>query len=130
MFPSNYLQDIVQKWRSVRFGNRSDVVPSLRLVYQLDDENVPPEGNIFNSSPAHELFEEISTKANEAVAKKLVTAMPDKAVLRRQSPPNLRRLQTFTDRMTGIGYEIDITSSGTLQSSLFKIDDDDIRKGV
>jgi protein SSD1 len=99
-------------------------------MYQLDDENIPPEGNIFNTSPAHELVEEICCKTNEVVAKKLYTNMPDKAVLRRQTPPNTRRLQTFTERMSAIGYDIDITSSGTLQSSLYKIKDDDVRKGV
>jgi protein SSD1 len=105
-------------------------VPSLRLVYQLDDENIPPEGNIFNSSPAHEIVEELCCRANEAVAKRIYAAMPDKAVLRRQTPPNSRRLQTFMDRMSGINLEIDTASSGTLQSSLFKIPDDDIRKGA
>jgi protein SSD1 len=99
-------------------------------MYQLDDENVPPEANIFNSSPAHELVEELCCRANEAVAKKIYAAMPDKAVLRRQSGPNPRRLQTFNERMTAIGFDIDTSSSGTLQSSVFKIEDDDTRKGV
>jgi protein SSD1 len=32
--------------------------------------------------------------------------------------------------MTALGYEMDSTSSGTLQNSLFKVDDTDIRKGM
>jgi len=69
-------------------------------------------------------------KANFYVAQKLAQGLPEKALLRRQSPPNPRRLQTFADRMTRLGYEIDTTSSGTLQNSLFKVDDSDIRKGM
>lgn len=54
--------------------------------------------------------------------------MPDKAFLRRQAPPNPRRLQTFAERMTRIGYDIDTSSSGALQNSLFNVKDAGIRK--
>lgn len=121
-------QAIAQKFREARFGNRSSNIPSLRLLYQLDDENMPVEHNIFDSSPAHELIEEISHKANTFVAKKLSTALPEKAFLRRQTSPNARRLQTFADRMNRLGYEIDTDSSGTLQNSLFKVQDAGLRK--
>jgi protein SSD1 len=56
--------------------------------------------------------------------------MPEKALLRRQQPPNMRRLQTFTERMGHIGYEIDTTSSGSLQHSIFVVEDADVRKGM
>ncbi|KAF2667852.1 RNB-domain-containing protein [Microthyrium microscopicum] len=125
------LNSIIRRWRQARYGDRSEVeIPALRLVYQLDDENVPPENNIFNSSPAHELIEEICCKANYFVANKLHEAMPEKAFLRRQDAPNMRRLQTFHERMNGIGLDIDTESSGSLQNSIFKIEDDDTRKGV
>ena len=48
--------------------------------------------------------------------------------MRRQAPPNPRKLQTFAGRMTRIGYEIDITSSGGLQNSLLNVTDTEIRK--
>lgn len=66
--------------------------------------------------------------ANSIVATKLFMAMPEKAFLRRQCPPNIRRLRTFVDRMNRLGFDIDGSSSGTLQSSLFQIQDADIRK--
>lgn len=69
-------------------------------------------------------------KANAYVAQRLAAALPEKALLRRQGPPNPRRLQTFVDRMTALGYEMDSSSSGSLQNSLFKVDDSDIRKGM
>lgn len=124
------LHHITQKLRQVRFGGRAADAPSLRLMYQLDDENVPVEENIFNSSPAHECIEELSHLANAFVAKQLAAALPEKALLRRQQFPNPRRLTTIAERMGAIGYEIDTESSGTLQNSLFQVEDSDIRKGM
>lgn len=103
---------------------------SLRLLYQLDDENVPVENNIFNSSPAHELVEELEHRANAFVAQRIYQSFGEKAWLRRQAPPNPRRLQTFAERMTNIGYDIDVSSSGELQNSVFGIDDPNLRKGM
>jgi protein SSD1 len=100
------------------------------LIHQLDDENVPVENNIFEFTPSRELIEELMNKANLFIAQKLIRGLPEKAFLRRHGAPNSRRLQTFADRMTRIGYEIDTTSSGTLQNSLFKVDDPEIRKGM
>lgn len=124
------LNHITQKFREARFGHRTTDIQSLRLIYQQDDENVPVESNIFNSSPSHELIEELSLKANEFAARKLYAGLPEKALLRRHAPPNPRRLQTFTERMSHIGFDIDTDSSGTLQNSLFKVDDQEIRKGM
>ncbi|KAI9759029.1 MAG: hypothetical protein M4579_002618 [Chaenotheca gracillima] len=124
------LYELAKKFREARFGSRSAKISPLRLLYQLDDENVPVEHNIFDSSYAHELIEELTHKANAFVAQKIAVGMPEKAFLRRQAAPNPRRLQTFANRMNRIGYEIDTTSSGTLQNSLFKAENDDIRKGL
>ncbi|KAI9691758.1 MAG: hypothetical protein M1822_007830 [Bathelium mastoideum] len=124
------LSHVCQKLREARFGGRSSTIPPLRLLYQLDDENVPVEQNIFDSSPAHELIEELSHLTNSFVAKKIYAGLPEKALLRRQAAPNPRRLQTFAERMTAIGYEIDTESSGSLQNSLFQVKDTDIRKGM
>lgn len=122
------MKTIAQKFRELRYGNRSTKVPPLRLIHQLDDENVPVEHNIFNSTPAHEIMEELGHKANAAVAERIVRAMPEKALLRCQAPPNFRRLAVFAQRMTQIGHEIDTTTSGTLWNSLFNVDDGDLRK--
>lgn len=124
------LNAVAQKFRESRLGSDGETIAPLRLVYQLDDENVPVEQNIFDSTPSHELIEELLHKANSYVAQKIAKGLPDKALLRRQGAPNPRRLQTFSDRMNKIGYEIDTTSSGSLQNSLFKVDDTNIRKGM
>ncbi|KAK3085187.1 Translational repressor, partial [Teratosphaeriaceae sp. CCFEE 6253] len=35
------LHTVTQKFRQARFGGEEAVIPPLRLLYQLDDENVP-----------------------------------------------------------------------------------------
>ena len=124
------LHNIIQKFRQARFGGEEAVVPPLRLMYQLDDENVPVEQNIFTSSPAHEMIEELSHKTNSLVAQTIYEKMGERALLRRQANPNPRRLQTFSERMFNIGYEMDTTTSASLQNSLFRIEDEDVRKGM
>lgn len=124
------LHSITQKFRQARYSSDETAIPPLRLLYQLDDENVPVEHNIFDSSPAHEMIEELSHKTNALVAQKIFGGLQDRALLRRQAPPNPRRLRTFAERMTNLGYEIDISSSASLQNSLFRIEDEEVRKGM
>ncbi|KAF3914465.1 hypothetical protein AA313_de0203475 [Arthrobotrys entomopaga] len=124
------LQRITYKFRQVRFQAGDISVPALRLFFQLDDENVPVEDNLFNTTPSHEIIEELMIKANTYVGAKLLKSFPEKAILRRHATPMKRRLDTFADRMNAIGYDIDVSSSAALQKSLFKIEDEDIRKGM
>ncbi len=124
------LHTVANRFRESRYGSQSANLPQLRLFYQIDDENVPVEHNIFDSSASHEIIEELSHKANAVVAEKIFAAFPETAFLRRQASPNARRLQTFAERMTKAGYEIDTSSSGALQNSLFKVQDIDFRKGM
>ncbi|EGS20956.1 uncharacterized protein CTHT_0027950 [Thermochaetoides thermophila DSM 1495] len=124
------LNVLTQKFREARLKADGEPIAPLRLVKLLDDENVPVKGNLFDTSAAMELVEELMCKTNTFVAERLVRGLPDKAILRKHAPPNPRRLQTFVERMTALGYEIDTTSSGTLQNSLFKVEDADIRKGM
>ena len=125
------LHEITNKFRQARFGGDTVAnIPPLRLIYQLDDENVPVEHNIFDSSAAHEMIEEISHKTNAFVAETIYEAMPDRALLRKQASPNPRRLQLFAERMHNINIDIDISSSASLQNSLFRIEDEQVRKGT
>lgn len=124
------LNAVAQKFREARLGSEDEPISPLRLLHQLDDENIPIQHNLFDSTAGTELVEELLHKANAYVAQRLHQALPEKALLRRQAAPNARRLQTFVERMRAIGYDIDTTSSGTLQNSLFKVDHDDIRKGM
>ncbi|ERS98730.1 hypothetical protein HMPREF1624_05517 [Sporothrix schenckii ATCC 58251] len=124
------LRLVTDKFREARLGSAGEPVAPLRLVQQLDDENIPIEHNIFDTTPAVELVEELMHKVNAHVAKLLAEGLPQKALLRRHAEPNSRRLQTIVERLTALGYDIDSTTSGTLQNSLFKVEDADIRKGM
>ncbi|AEO56471.1 hypothetical protein MYCTH_2301470 [Thermothelomyces thermophilus ATCC 42464] len=124
------LNGLTRKFRETRLGAGGEAIAPLRLLQQLDDENIPVKHNIFDTTPATELVEELMHKANEFVAQRLARALPEKALLRRHAAPIPRRLQTFVERMTALGYEIDSSSSGTLQNSLFRVEDADIRKGM
>ncbi|KAI8633033.1 hypothetical protein F5Y19DRAFT_471290 [Xylariaceae sp. FL1651] len=124
------LNAVAQKFQEARLGSEGELTAPLRLLHHLDDENIPIQHNIFDSTPGTELVEELMHKANAYVAQRLSNGLPEKALLRRQGAPNARRLQTFVERMRALGYDIDTTSSGTLQNSLFKVDDSDIRKGM
>jgi protein SSD1 len=124
------LHDIAQKLRRSRYASDEPEIPSLRLLYSLDDENVPVEHNIFDSSPSHEMIEELSHKTNAVVAEKLYAGLKERALLRTQKFPKARRLRTFAERMTNLGYDIDISNSAALQNSLFRIEDPEIRKGM
>jgi protein SSD1 len=122
------LQKFTKLSREHRYGVTEGEIPPLRLLYQTDDENVPKTENVFESRPAYELVEELLIKANQLVAEKIAPAMPEKALLRRQSPPHPRRLTTFGDRINRLGYNLDTSSSAALQSGLFKLEDADVRK--
>ncbi|KAI5300152.1 hypothetical protein KEM55_009136 [Ascosphaera atra] len=124
------LRTIAVKLREKRFGLRVEDPPALNLLSLLDDQNVPVQPNVYHSTPAHEMIQEIMHKTNELVAKLMYSNLPHMSLLRRQPAPNARRLQTFVDRMTNLGYKIDATSSGSLQTSLFQIEDDDIRESM
>ena len=124
------LNAVSQKFREARLGAGGEPIAPLRLWQQLDDENNPVQENLFDSTQALEMVEELMHKANAYVAQRLAEAMPEKALLRRQPAPNPRRLQTFVERMTALGYDIDSSGSGAVQNSLFKVDDGDLRKGM
>ncbi|SPQ21611.1 0da26f18-69f5-4257-acff-cbe8a5241428 [Thermothielavioides terrestris] len=124
------LNVLTQKFREARLGAGGEPIAPLRLLQQLDDENIPVRHSLFDTTPATEMVEELMHKANAYVAQRLARALPEKALLRRHAAPNPRRLQTFVERMTALGYEIDPSSSGTLQNSLFRVEDSDIRKGM
>ncbi|ORY71213.1 uncharacterized protein BCR38DRAFT_453817 [Pseudomassariella vexata] len=124
------LNAVAHKFREARLGSEEEPISPLRLLHQLDDENIPIQHNIFDATSGTEMVEELLHRANAHVAQQLAQGLPEKAILRRQAAPNARRLQTFVERMRALGHDIDTTSSGTVQNSLFKVDDGEIRKGM
>ena len=101
---------------------------TLRLLHQLDDEAIPVEENIFHSTPAQALIEELSITTNAFIAQKIATALPDKALLRRHAPAIQRRIDIFGNRMNRLCHNIDITNGASIQNSLLNLESDIIRK--
>ncbi|KFH47604.1 Virulence protein-like protein [Hapsidospora chrysogenum ATCC 11550] len=124
------LNAISGKFRETRLAADGEPIAPLRLLQQLDEENNPVQHNLFDSTTALELVEELMHKANAYVAQRLAEGLPEKALLRRQASPIPRRLQTFVERMTALGYDIDSSSSSALQNSLFRVENSDLRKGM
>ena len=60
--------------------------------------------------------------ANMAVAKKISDYFPDLALLRRHEPPKPKPLSEFLDFALSVGYNIDSTSSASLQASFNEIE--------
>lgn len=121
---------MTKKSRQQRYSAEAVDIPATRLLYQTDDENVPVQENIFETRPAYEIVEEVLIKTNSLVAEKIATALPEKALLRRQSPPSARRLKTFDDRINRLGVKVDTSSSAALLSGLFGLEDVSVRKGL
>lgn len=124
------LDAITIKLREARLNVTDEAVTPLRLLHQLEDENLPIQRNIFESTPAVELVEELVHQANSKVAQLLAKGLPSHAILRRQSMPNHHRAQKICDRLQALGYSIDYTNGAGLQNSLFKVADANVRKGI
>jgi len=114
--------------RKQRYSAENIDIPALRLVYQLDDENIPVEDNIFETRPTYEIVEELFIRTNSFIAQKIAAGLPEKALLRRHSPPNQRRVENFAERMNRYDQNIDVSSSAALQTSLFRLKDPVVRQ--
>lgn len=88
------------------------------------------EENIFHSTPAQGVIEELAILTNATVAHRIAVALPDKALLRRHAPALQRRIDTFGERMNRLGFNIDITDGATLQNSVLNLESDIVRKGM
>lgn len=64
--------------------------------------------------------------ANLSVAKHIAVTFPEQTLLRRHAPPIMRRMESFTELSQQLGYNIDGSSSHSLQKSLADIKDPEI----
>lgn len=71
------------------------------------------------------MIEEFMLLANMSVAKKIKKDFPDQAFLRHHEPPVQRMLDEAKASLESAGIFIDVSSSGGLQSTLWKYCDDD-----
>jgi protein SSD1 len=72
--------------------------------------------------------EELFIRTNSFVGRKIAAGLPEKALLRRHSPPNQRRIENFAERMNRYKQDIDVSSSAALQTSLYRLQDPVVRQ--
>ncbi|KAN0065070.1 Translational repressor [Thecaphora frezii] len=121
------LDRLAKKMRARRFDGGALKINNVKLSFRLDENGLPMDANIYKTYDAHQLIEEFMLQANMDVASQIAAGLPDVALLRRHECPLDRRLDGFLKRAKSMGYEIDISTAGSLYKSLQKIDDEKTR---
>jgi protein SSD1 len=121
------LHDISQILHEVRFKNGALSTTSLRLSFKLDTNGNPVDCGQYEQTEAHRLVEEFMLITNIAVAEQIAVNFPEQALLRRHDMPIERRLNAFMERAKGLGYDMDVSSSGALMKSFEAVEDPVVR---
>ncbi|ODQ80775.1 hypothetical protein BABINDRAFT_160988 [Babjeviella inositovora NRRL Y-12698] len=122
---------ISREFRRQRLNNKTlNRTPNLALLNQLDDEKVRLDLNIFKDHASLSMMDEILYKVNAAVAQKVHAVLGESALLRRHPLPTLSKIESFAKRVEILGFNIDTSTSTSLQTSILKIEDPVKRKAV
>lgn len=111
--------------RARRFENGALRIDNVKLSFALDEDGRPIDCVVYERKDSHSLIEEFMLTANQAVAQKIASALPEQALLRRHEMPIARRLEGFTKRAGKLGYDFDITSAGSLMKSFKALSKED-----
>jgi len=105
--------------RKLRFENGALALNGIKLTFQLgDDGQTPMLCEPYPIRDSNRLIEEFMLLANYLVAQRLITHAGGLALLRQHSPPSQDGLQNVIDLAKEKGFDIDGTTSQTLQESL------------
>ncbi|CEP12621.1 hypothetical protein [Parasitella parasitica] len=98
----------------------------------FDDPNQPTQATISSSRPdIVKIVKEFLFMANKCVAQKISSQYPEQALLRRQAPPNSRKINELKDYASRyLGVELNISSAIAIQESVQDIRDDELRQLV
>lgn len=109
--------------RRLRFGNGALALNGIKLAFQLgEDRETPQLCAPYPIRDSNRLIEEYMLLANYFVAQRLITHAHGRALLRNHSPPIELGMQSVVDvSKEAINFEIDTTSSSTLQASLSRL---------
>ncbi|GFS07883.1 DIS3-like exonuclease 2 [Elysia marginata] len=115
------LNKIALNLRKQRFDNGALRLDQVKLQYSLNSDTGLPNGySIYQQKDSNRLIEEFMLLANMAVAHKITKTFPDKAVLRRHPPPQVKPLMQVEELCENLGLEVDAGTAGSLQRSLWK----------
>ena len=91
--------------------------------FVLDEDGFPVSCQVQEGHGSNTLVEELMLMANIAVAHRLHTSQPDTAVLRKHERPKQTELEGVAAMAKSLGYNLDVTSSQTLEESLLRLED-------
>ncbi len=107
--------------REKRFNNGAINFHSTEIGFKLDEKGKPVETFVKESKEANHLVEEFMLLANKSVAaligKPQANKTPKTFVYRVHDQPNPEKLNTFTQFLTKLGYNLDIRSHDALAKS-------------
>lgn len=121
------LNSIAVNKRKKRYTDGSLSLNSVKLNFELDEYGEPISVHTFEQKAANQLIEEFMLSANISVARKITSAYPDEALLRRHEEPLERRLQKFLRLTDKLGLDFDGYSAGALQESFNKITNPNVK---
>lgn len=105
--------------RKLRFENGALTLNGIKLTFQLEDDGQTPAlCEPYPIRDSNRLIEEYMLLANYLVAQRLITHAGGLALLRQHSPPLQDGLQKVIDMAKEKGFDLDGTTSKSLQESL------------
>ncbi|OZC06512.1 hypothetical protein X798_06500 [Onchocerca flexuosa] len=108
-----------------RFENGSLYLDMPKLNFALDEMSGMPNGlSLRERKESSFLVEEFMLLANIAVARKIESAFPKTALLRRHPSPKIKMLRDILEKCEKVGFTIDGSTSATISSSLRKYEGD------
>lgn len=108
--------------RKLRFENGALALNGIKLTFQMgEDGQIPKMCEPYPIRDSNRLIEEYMLLANYLVAQRLITHAGNLAVLRHHMPPLQDGIQSVIDIAAEKGYELDGTSSQTLQETLSRM---------
>jgi len=109
--------------RKLRFENGALALNGIKLTFQLEDDGETPKMCApYPLRDSNRLIEEYMLLANFLVAQRLITHAKGRALLRQHAPPLEAGLQTVVEvSKESFDFDIDVTSSQTLQESLSRL---------
>lgn len=112
------LRGMTEAMRERRFAGGALRLDQVKVAFTLTDNFTPIGFSVYEHTESHRLIEELMLLANMAVAHRLYKAFPDSAFLRSHPPPDDAQLTEVDAICKAYGVALDITSAGTLQTSL------------
>lgn len=104
--------------RRKRFENGSLALHSVKLTFELENNQDPMLAAPYPMRDSNRVVEEYMLLANYFTAQRLITHAGEKAVLRRHPPPKMDALEKAVAVAAAAGFHLDIASSESLQRSI------------